>query len=174
MIYEKAGTGACGSNYAYWQAFEFMFVWSKGRPAVVNRIETEKPIVSGGSRRKKDGTKRKEKRNLAGKKQKLNNIWRFAVGGSNSLHPAPFPYQLAHDHIISWSNEGDTVLDPFMGSGTTGVACKNLNRNFIGIELDEQYFALASKRISKTQNTIDLFSLYDLQPTVKPKQRRLI
>jgi site-specific DNA-methyltransferase (adenine-specific) len=66
-------------------------------------------------------------------------------------HPAPFPYQLAHDHIISWSNEGDTVLDPFMGSGTTGVACKNLNRNFIGIELDEKYFEIAKQRIEQTQ-----------------------
>ena len=63
-------------------------------------------------------------------------------------HPAPFPIQLAQDHIISWSNETYIVLDPFMGSGTTGVACKNLNRHFIGIELDEQYFKIAQARIS--------------------------
>ena len=58
-----------------------------------------------------------------------------------------FPEALAQDHVISWSNEGDTVLDPFMGSGTTGVVCKNLSRHFIGIELDEGYFEIAKKRI---------------------------
>ena len=58
-----------------------------------------------------------------------------------------FPEQLAKDHILSWSNEGDIVLDPFMGSGTTGVACKNLDRDFIGIELDENYFNIAKERI---------------------------
>ncbi len=150
MIYEKAGTGACGSNYAYWQAFEYMFVWSKGRPKSINRIETDKPVVSGGSRRKPDGSTKKEKRNLDGKKQKLNNIWRFSVGGKDTGHPAIFPEQLAHDHIISWSNEGDTVLDPFMGSGTTGKMAKQLGRNFIGIELDATYFEIAQKRINGT------------------------
>jgi len=60
----------------------------------------------------------------------------------------PFPEQLAHDHIISWSNEGDTVLDCFMGSGTTGVVAKNLNRDFIGIELDKDYFEIAKNRIA--------------------------
>lgn len=62
-------------------------------------------------------------------------------------HPAVFPLQLARDHIISWSNEEDTVLDCFMGSGSTGVACVNTNRNFIGIELDEHYFQIAKQRI---------------------------
>ncbi len=60
-----------------------------------------------------------------------------------------FPLPLVIDHIISWSNEEDIVHDPFMGSGTTGVAAKNLNRNFIGIELDEIYFNIAVKRISE-------------------------
>ena len=148
MIYEKAGTGACGSNYAYWQAFEYMFVFSKGRPNAINRIETDKPVVAGGSRIKKDGSKKKENRKLDGRKQKLNNIWRFAVGAERDVrHPAKFPLQLATDHTISWSNEGDTVLDPFMGSGTTGIACKDLNRNFIGIEKVDKYFQLASDRI---------------------------
>ena len=67
-------------------------------------------------------------------------------------HPAQFPEQLAHDHIISWSNENDTILDPFMGSGTTGVACIDLNRDFIGIELDEGYFKIAKDRIQEAQS----------------------
>lgn len=62
-------------------------------------------------------------------------------------HSAIFPDELANRHILSWSNEGDTVLDPFMGSGTTGKMAKQLNRNFIGIELDETYFNIAKERI---------------------------
>ena len=65
----------------------------------------------------------------------------------NKIHPAVFPVQLAQDHIISWSNPDDIILDPFMGSGTTGVACVNTNRNFIGIEKVGKYFEIAEKRI---------------------------
>ena len=77
------------------------------------------------------------------------NVWQMdaVMSRKDTRHPAPFPEHLAADHIISWSNEGDTVLDPFMGSGTTGVACKNLNRDFIGIELDPGYFEIAKQRI---------------------------
>ena len=66
-----------------------------------------------------------------------------------NVHPAQFPERLVQDHIISWSNKGDTVLDPFMGSGTTGVAAKNLGRRFIGIELDQGYFDIAQQRIGE-------------------------
>jgi site-specific DNA-methyltransferase (adenine-specific) len=62
------------------------------------------------------------------------------------------PEKLAHDHIISWSNEGDTVLDPFMGSGTTGVACARLGREFIGIEMNPEYVAIAERRIAGVRN----------------------
>ena len=65
------------------------------------------------------------------------------------LHPAPFPEQLAQDHIISWSSEGDIVLDPFMGSGTTAIACINTGRNFVGFELDKHYCDIANERIQK-------------------------
>ena len=64
-------------------------------------------------------------------------------------HPAKFPLKLATDHILSWSNPGDTVLDPFLGSGTTCVAAANTGRRFIGIEMDADYFAAASARIQK-------------------------
>ena len=66
----------------------------------------------------------------------------------NRFHPAMFPEQLAHDHIISWSNEGDTVLDCFLGSGTTGKMAKQLNRNFIGIEISPEYLEIAKNRIN--------------------------
>jgi len=73
-----------------------------------------------------------------------------------SKHPAVYPLELPTFFISAFSNEGDTVLDPFMGSGTTGVACKDLNRHFIGIELNDGYFKLAQERIEKANNTLDL------------------
>ena len=77
-------------------------------------------------------------------------FWDITPCKSNKTgHPAVFPEQLAKDHIISWSNEGDTILDPFMGSGTTGKMAVLNNRNFIGIELDEGYFNIAKERIEK-------------------------
>ena len=82
-----------------------------------------------------------------------NNIWcynvGFCTGDDRTGHPAVFPEQLANDHILSWSNEGDIILDPFMGSGTTGKMAKLNNRKFIGIELDNTYYEIAKERINK-------------------------
>lgn len=141
----------------YYQEFEYMFVFSKGKPKTCNYIKIDS--IHAGKKavsinRKADGdmrTDRVEKQNgrtVAEKKIK-GNIWTYsnkAVKG----HPAPFPEQLVADHVTTWSNIGDAVLDPFMGSGTTGVACKNLNRKFIGIELDETYFNIAKERIENS------------------------
>ena len=81
------------------------------------------------------------------------NIWSYAVGidsdRSTITHPGKFLENLARDHIVSWSNEGDIVLDPFMGSGTTGKMAKILRRDFIGIEIDQEYFRIASERIDR-------------------------
>jgi site-specific DNA-methyltransferase (adenine-specific) len=157
MIWEKTSIFAHDPrNRRYKLAFEYMFILSKGKPKTYNEIK-DKTVKSAGKRllgnrgRNPKGEKRKGNSFIANAFQARFNVWKIAGNdGSRNPHPAPFPYQLAHDHIISWSNEGDTVLDCFMGSGTTGVACKNLNRNFIGIEIDESYFALASKRIAET------------------------
>ena len=67
-------------------------------------------------------------------------------------HPTQKPSELVEMLIKEYSDEGDTILDCFMGSGTTGVACINTNRNFIGIELDKGYFDIAEKRIKEAQN----------------------
>lgn len=77
-----------------------------------------------------------------------NTIFTYPiVNGKNRLHPTQKPIKLMEDLILIHSNEGETVLDPFMGSGTTGVAALNTNRGFIGYELDEKYYQLAKERI---------------------------
>ena len=85
------------------------------------------------------------------KAKKINNVGSKTVhkfkNEINKLHPSEKPVSLMELYVANSTNEGDTVLDFTMGSGTTGVACKNLNRNFIGIELDEKYFNIAKKRI---------------------------
>lgn len=89
------------------------------------------------------------------------NIWYYPVGSncaSNKIafeHPAIFPEQLAVDHIRSWSNEGDIVLDPFMGSGTTAKVARELGRKFIGFEISEEYIKLANKRLVETKSLFD-------------------
>ena len=79
----------------------------------------------------------------------LSNCWRIKRGKKpTDCHGAVFPVELAEKVVYNFSNKGSVVLDPFMGTGTTGVACKNLNRDFLGIELDENYFEIAKKRIA--------------------------
>ena len=158
MIWVKDGGGAIGSNKCYTQNFEYMFVFSKGTPKTINLIY-DKPNLSFGvdksgvGRRKIDGTKKIEKRKPAKEFSRRNNWW-YIPPQKGKEHPAVFPEQLANDHIITWSNEGDIVFDPFMGSGTTGKMAVLNNRKFIGIELDNTYFEIAKERIEKTvENT---------------------
>jgi len=154
MIWEKTGSGCLGSSSYYGQNFEYVFLFVKGKPMRGELIEDRENKVKSGSVKVNGeiGNDGKGKSRVIQRKPfgKRNNIWRFDTQ-KNSDHPAPFPEKLAHDHIISWSNEGDTVLDPFMGSGTTGVACQNMNREFIGIELDPEYFKIAQDRITHAQ-----------------------
>jgi len=153
MIWNKPNNVPRPSN-RYEQSFEYMFILSKGKPKSVNLIK-DKTNVSFG---------RKLSGNLASKSGRIklhgsgktvsqfgtrNNVWEINTqnGKHEYDHPAVFPIQLANDHILSWSNPGDTVLDPFMGSGTTGVACRNTGRSFIGIEKDATYFEIAKRRV---------------------------
>lgn len=159
MIYEKAGTGACGSNYAYWQGFEFMFVWSKDKPAAVNRIADHRNTYaggrSGGGRRAADGSAKDKKSRIVPDFSVRTNIWRYSPAGDSRApqyrHPAAYPEALARDHILSWSNPGDTVLDPFLGSGTTAKMAIETGRRFIGIERSPEYMAIAERRIASVQ-----------------------
>jgi site-specific DNA-methyltransferase (adenine-specific) len=78
----------------------------------------------------------------------ISNVWEFSHHENNSIdHPAPFPIALPNRCISASTKRLEYVLDPFMGSGTTGVACANLGRKFIGIEIEERYFQIACERI---------------------------
>jgi site-specific DNA-methyltransferase (adenine-specific) len=156
MIWDKGKCASVGGVNRYESVWEFMFVFAKGTPTKVNLIKDKPNKRAGetqtGAIRQKDGSTRRTtgygKRSVAPKGRR-HNVWHVfpVMSSKDRLHPAPFPVQIARDHIITWSDEGDTVLDPFMGSGTTGVAAMNLNRRFIGIELNEEYFEIAQERI---------------------------
>ena len=159
IIYEKSGVSPVKKRY--YPAFEYMFVFSKGNLKTFNPICDRKNRWrqrwgKTRTRRNEDGTMGKEyESKIAPEFGMRRNIWKYTQGGGYGAddkiaykHPAIFPEQLAHDHILSWSNPGDTVFDPFMGSGTTGKMAKLLDREFIGIELDQEYHNIAFERIN--------------------------
>ena len=160
MIYEKPPRGACGNNKSYWQTFEYMFVFSKGKIGTINllidRENKESRNGDNGTKRLTDGTLKQVSRGGYGAFGRRTNIWKYEVGkGKSSLdkisfqHPAIFPEQLANDHILSWSDEGDLVYDPFMGSGTTAKMAILNNREWVGSEISGEYCDIINKRIEK-------------------------
>ena len=161
MIWNKGGFSAVGAlQTRYAPVFEYMFVFSKGKPKTFNPIKDRKNKWSGkkihGTIRQANGKTKPASTigNVISEHGQRFNVWEIGPQRQKGVnaHPAPFPESLAHDHIISWSNEGDTVLDPFMGSGTTGVAAIKASRRFTGIEIDKTYFRIAKDRIEDAQN----------------------
>jgi site-specific DNA-methyltransferase (adenine-specific) len=166
MIYDKNGFRFPFPN-RYHQVFEYMFVLHKPGPGLVfNPIDDRKCAWAdthpkGHYKREADGsiTKRNGRYAPTGRMGRRYNIWRYSGANAQSedhssdddSHPAVFPEALARDHILSWSNPGDTVLDPMMGSGTTGKMAVNYQRDFIGIEISAEYLAIAEKRIAHAQ-----------------------
>ena len=155
MIYRKGGQGATGSNNSYWQDFEYMFVFTRGKIKTFNPLMDRKnagsiktAIGAIGHRHANGKVKgqRLIKRYPYGKRF---NVWEYHESGTRTDHPAVFPLELASDHIISWSNPNDLILDPFLGSGTTAYCAKKLNRKCIGIEIEEKYCEIAAKRCSQ-------------------------
>ena len=139
----------------YQNNFEYMFVFTKWRIKVFNPIKThpKRPNhVATKTHRDINGNMQIKKRPQKEKKL-LDNIWYYYTGRAETkdniayLHPARFPEKLANDHIISWSNEGDLVYDPFMGSGTTAKMAMLNNRNYIGSEISKEYCEIAEQRI---------------------------
>lgn len=157
MIWEKTCCGCLGSTKCYLQNFEYMFVFSKGKIKTLNPIEDRRNVHKPGKNTANGGLVegKGEQRSIVTKEYgKRTNIWHI-YPQKLSDHPAPFPVKLAHDHIVSWSNEQDVVLDPFMGSGTTAIAALQLNRKYIGFEISQEYVDLANKRLQETKTLFD-------------------
>jgi len=160
MIFKKVNPIPQIYRKRYNNEFEYMFVFSKGCVKIHNPI-TVKTKHNGLKLKNStyknfspDKQKRKKKAKPVKEYKIKGNIWEYVVGVNKidkeaKRHPAPFPYQLAYDHIISWSNKGDIILDPFMGSGTTGIACIDTDRKFIGIEISKEYCEIAKNRMLK-------------------------
>lgn len=156
MIYEKLNYVPLTHN-RYEQAFEYMFILSKGKPSTFNPIKVPckcpgKPEKIGDGRRQNFGDKHSMRaqstRIIVTKDTKIApNIVRYTVGSQRSGHPAAFPDNLAGDAIISWSNEGDLLYDPFSGSGTTWKMSLLNNRQFIGSEISPEYVRLSENRV---------------------------
>ena len=155
MVYQKRNTPFPRSN-AFTNAWEFMFVMSKGRPKTFNPLKTgtartgrERLTTNKGP----DGVNRKRWAVLKEEKTR-NNVWAYAVGLGGTTrdreafeHPAMFPEKLARDHVMAWSNEGDVVLDPMCGAGTTAKMTALLHRRYIGIDVSERYIDIARVRV---------------------------
>ena len=147
----------------YEQKFEYMFVFSKGKPKTFNPIMEECKYAGSDKKARTfrhtgDELQETHIKNKVNKEKIKGNVWYFSTGYNKSTkdiiafkHPAVFPEQLANDHIISWSNGGDIVFDPFMGSGTTAKVAQMLNRRWIGTELSEDYCKIIKDRLENME-----------------------
>ena len=151
MIWRKTNPMPKVKTKRYFDVFEYMFVLSKGQPKTFNPIM--QPTKLGGQiydstvKNITKGKERSKKTFVLNMERYKDNIWDCAIAQNKTEHPAVFPEKLVSDHILSWSNEEDIVYDPFMGSGTTAIAAKKLNRNFLGSEISQEYCALAKSRL---------------------------
>ena len=157
MIWEKDQI-SFPDTVRYSSAWEFMFIFSNGKPRWFNPI-TKKNQRAGTpiyGRERTNGDELKQA-SLTRKRPDLSvirNVWRYQTGknGCDAIaynHPAPFPEALARDHILSWSNEGDVVLDPFLGSGTTAKMARAMGRQAIGIEVNPEYVEICKTRLAQ-------------------------
>jgi site-specific DNA-methyltransferase (adenine-specific) len=156
MIWNKPNFSNPSSN-RYHQIFEYMFVFSKGKPKTFNPIKDKvnkySECFGRNTSRLPSGEMVERSKNTIGSMGMRHNVWVMNTAGQENVckslpHPAMFPDVLARDHIISWSNRGDLVLDPMCGSGTVAKCCKMLNRDYIGIDISEEYCKLAEESLS--------------------------
>lgn len=151
MIWLKTNSMPQVKQPRYSQDFEYMFVFSKGKPKTFNPIMV--PCKCAGKDynstcKNMGGENGRTYKSFKINKEKVkSNVWEIGVAQNKTPHPAVFPLQIALEHIKSWSNENDVVLDPFLGSGTTAIAAKMLNRKYVGIEMNEDYYNLSKNRI---------------------------
>ena len=171
MIYQRSPSFPSGEHSTrYSQAFEYMFIFSNGNPKTVNLLKDRKNRWAGQgsfgtqSERKKNGELKTRKKNTVNDFGIRFNIWEYATGKGNSTkddfafeHPAMFPEKLAADHIHSWSNPGDLVLDPFTCSGTTAKMALEYGRDFLGCDISQEYCDIANRRIAPIISQPKLF-----------------
>lgn len=169
MIFRKKNPIPQIYRKRYNNEFEYMFILSKGVVKTHNAIMVDclhAGLQLNGTTYKNYSKNVQERSKMAKpvKSQKIKgNIWEYVVGKNKEDqeakgHPAPFPCQLAEDHILSWSNKGDIVLDPMCGSGTALKMAKRFGRNYIGIDISKEYIEIAEKRVqaeNHTKQTID-------------------
>lgn len=156
MIWSKPSLARPPRSNSYSDSFEYMFVLSKGRPRTVNLLadrcnDTAGTLTSRGGTRRADGSRAERNRIIRGRTPLFSrrfNVWQVSQQQSD-FHPAPFPLRLAADHVHSWSNPGDLVCDPFLGSGTTAIAAVSQGRRFIGIDISPAYVHKANERLAK-------------------------
>lgn len=148
----------------YYNCWQYMFVFSKGRPKTINLIRDHRNKTAGKketakTQREKDGSfvpkwgiKVKKVRPLYSVRW---NVWTYDVGSlimaEDRLwveHPAVFPLKLAEDHVRTWTEEGDLVLDPMCGSGMVPIAAKKLKRTYVGLDVSAEYCELSRKRLA--------------------------
>lgn len=167
MIYAKTGV-----NYPnparYHDSFEYMFVFSKGKPKTINLIRDWKNNTAGdrssGRCRQYDDSQRLRSETFENSISDVGirqNIWVYNTGFNHSTkdaiafeHPAIFPELLVADHIRSWSNKGDLVLDPMNGSGTTTKMAAILKRRYLGIDISEKYCEIARMRLKEVDTGV--------------------
>lgn len=156
MIWKKTNPMPKIKTKRYFDVFEYMFIFSKGKPNTFNPIMQKCKLggkVYDSTCKNMGGENGRTKKNfILNDERYKDNIWEIAIAQNKTKHPAVFPEQLANDHIISWSNKGDLVLDPFVGSGTTGKMALLNNRNFIGIDISQEYLNIAKERIEGVIN----------------------
>ena len=158
MIWCKTNPMPVVKQPRYQDVFEYMFIFSKGKPKTFNPIMI--PCKCAGNDYKSTAKNIGGENGRTYKEFKINkekvkeNVWYCAIAPNKTIHPAVFPEKLIIDHILSWSNEGDIVLDPFIGSGTTALACIKTNRRYIGIEMNEEYVELTKERIKNETDKI--------------------
>lgn len=164
MIWNKPPQGANGCNWYYPQSAEYMFILAKGKPKTINKLKDRRNAGWGrtyektcGGKNTKVGARKTGEISIVGEFGYRTNVWNVIKESSGNSHPAAFPEILARDHILSWSNPGDMILDPMMGSGTTGKMAIKYGRNFTGIEISDEYLHIADARISKAIRQEPLF-----------------
>ncbi len=169
MIWYKGNPMPQVAQPRYLGSYEYMMIFSKGKPKTFNPI-MRKCVESGKhytSTVKNMGGEsgRRDIDYFVNEETVEHNLWKigvaqnkrlFEIDGEKVKHPAVFPYQIAYNHVKTWTNEGDVVLDPFVGSGTTALACINLKRNYIGIDINETYCKMSQIAIDELKKEKNL------------------